>query len=241
MNIKKQVNQIVEFIQKSSILDDNIDELFAPIKDYTDTIGDIITPVKIGITAFNLSRKRKFKRFLEGFAINLKNENLTDENLIKFQKYLSNDSNLEFIAEVIESSIKSKSSKCSAIMGYYASLILSKSIDVQYQDLVMLDALTNINDMDLKNFYFLYKKLKNSKTVGFRVYDMNDEFNNFLIPKFELENTIEKLKGLQVLGYDVGGLSNVGNAWGAFEFNEYSHHFYKTIVDSKILETDSII
>lgn len=48
----------------------------------------------------------------------------------------------------------------------------------------------------------------------------------------ELEMTIDKLKNVQVFSYDIGGMNNVGNAWGAFEINENSDHLWNVITDS---------
>ncbi|WP_164489514.1 hypothetical protein [Rummeliibacillus sp. TYF005] len=65
---------------------------------------------------------------------------------------------------------------------------------------------------------------------------MQKEIENSGVNKFELENSIEKLKRLQVLGYGVGGLGNFGNAWGAFQINEYSHEFFNIIKKFEILD-----
>jgi hypothetical protein len=141
---------------------------------------------------------------------------------------------LEYIAEIIDSSIKAKSSRCSAIMGYYAGVILKELREIQYKDMVLLNALNVMNNKDLDYFCLLYERFSD-REGRLRVYDMQDEFNSLGVPVFELENTIEKLKAVQVIGYDVGGLGGVGNAWGSFKFNENSHYLYEILTKSGVM------
>ncbi|MEH6949634.1 hypothetical protein V7068_21855, partial [Bacillus sp. JJ634] len=94
-------------------------------------------------------------------------------------------------------------------------------------DMVILNALKIMNNKDLDYFCLLYEHFSNKEVpeyTSLRVHDLKEEFNSLAVPIFECENTIEKLKGVQVIGYDAGGLGGVGNAWGSFKFNENSHY-----------------
>lgn len=232
----KYINAITEFVRNLPTLDNRIDEVLEPVKDYSDTLGDLIFPVKIVLTTLTVSNKRKFRRFIKGFALNVDEGRITEEYVGKLEKYLKKEVNMEYVAEIIDSSIKAKSSRCSAIMGYYAGVLLNEFREVQYKDMVVLNALTVINNKDLEYFNLLFERFNSLRINSFRVYDMQEDINSLGVPVFEIENTIEKLKSVQVLGYDIGGISNVGNAWGAFVFNENTFYFYEVIKKSGVME-----
>ena len=116
-------------------------------------------------------------------------------------------------------------------MGYYAGLLLKNSQAINYQDTVVLNALKIMTKNDLENFLILYRAF--STTGGIiRVHDKEKEFLALGVPIFEMENTMEKMKNVQVFGYDIGGFGGVGNAWGAIKFNDNTHYFYKILLKS---------
>lgn len=49
---------------------------------------------------------------------------ITDEYMEKLNVYLKKEVNLAYIADTINKSIQTKSSKCSAMLGYYVGMIL---------------------------------------------------------------------------------------------------------------------
>jgi hypothetical protein len=93
-----------------------------------------------------------------------------------------------------------------------------------------------MNDRDLKNFIALYKFVKSSPDLmekhdkeQLRTYDIRDDLASLNIPIFNLELTIEKLKSVQAIGYDNGGFSRMGNAWGTFKYNVNSDYLFEVI------------
>ncbi|MFS0637301.1 hypothetical protein AB1K84_15485 [Mesobacillus foraminis] len=239
MSEETSIKVITDLVKHAAEWDDKIDEVFKPVKDYSETLGDVIYPVKIALSTLTLANKLKFKRFLGQFASGVSLNNMSDDYIKRLERYLKKEVNLEYIAEVIDSSIKSRSSRCSAIMGYYAGVILNELKDIQYKDMVVLNALTVMNNIDLEYFMLLFQRFSSLFTSQnlnhIRVHDMPDEFNSLGVPVFEMENTIEKLKNVQLIGYDVGGFDSVGNAWGAFKFNEYTDYFFEIINKSGVM------
>lgn len=64
-----------------------------------------------------------------------------------------------------------------------------------------------MNNMDIEYFVLLYENFfERQKTLeyGLRVYDLKEQITSLGVQVFELENTIEKMKIVQVISYDVG-------------------------------------
>lgn len=62
---------------------------------------------------------------------------------------MEDEQNLEFTAELIESSIHTKSSKCSAILGYFAAIIRTETKELEYKDYVVMNVLKTMIDKDV--------------------------------------------------------------------------------------------
>ena len=64
--------EIIEFTKQVlgnvAKLDNVIDKALEPIKDYTDTIGDIISPIKSLIAISNLKKRLTLKSFVVNYA-----------------------------------------------------------------------------------------------------------------------------------------------------------------------------
>jgi len=229
MDPKEQVNQLIELTKNvashGNEYIDRIIEQLAPIQE----IGGVAAGV---YNLWNFAKLQKFKRFLKRYAKSFQEESVTEEKIQKLKDYLKNERNLVFVSETIDNAIHAQSAVCSAILGGYAGQILAKTKEITYKDLIVINALRMLNDFDLEQFLFLYRFITNrgdGKDLSYRIYDLQTEVEELGQSPFSLEVTIEKLKNWQLLGYDVGGLSNVGNAWGAFKFNEYTHYFYEIV------------
>lgn len=234
MSDSKEIVRFTKYLNQVENFDDALDKFFEPFKDYTDTLSDIVMPVKSFITLATLAKKLKFKSFLKKYGEAIQKEEVSEDYFILLESYLQKRENFELVAEIIDSSIESKSTKCSALLGYYSAQILINLIDVEYKNLVIINALRIMVDKDLVHFIAIFKQFRSSENKKFRVHNMKEDFIKMGFPIFELENTIEKLKNIQVYGYDVGGIGNTGNAWAAFEFNQNTDHLWEVIVNSGI-------
>lgn len=231
----KSIIELTKYVNNIQKLDDEIDRIIAGYKDYAETITDIAGPVRSIISIFTLAREIKFKKFLKGFATAVNSNTVDERYLSNLERYLSLDRNLGLVAEIIDSSLEAKSSKCSLVLGYFAGDILNSSKELEYKDMVLVNSLRIMLDNDIDYFLNIYEHFKDRAfEEEIRVHDTRQEFEQFPYPIVEMENTIEKLKGVQALGYGVGGLGNVGNAWGAFKFNENSTYLY--VVLNKVLK-----
>lgn len=241
------INEIIELTKivsdKTADFDDLIDSSLEPIKDYTDTISDIVTPIKSLISIVNLRRKITLKAFLKSYSKKL-NENYefnTDE-IQKLTKYFEKEKNLQFISEIIDSALYSKSVKCSSILGVIAGKCIKAKHEFNDLDLMLINTLREINDKDIDNFILLYEyspethkdKLEvwDLYQVEFRTREIFKEENHISknVDKLSLELTIEKLKRTNALTYSEGGLGSVGNARGAFMFSSFTKELYDLII-----------
>ena len=227
----KNIIAITKFVtSKVDQINDAVDNALSPIKDYTDTLGDVVAPIRALIGFHNQARRMKLKGFLKQYAERIRSDNPSDMLVPKLEKYLSKLKNLEFIAQTIDQALAAKSVRCSCILGFFAGDILSNSIDSSYRDFLLINGLANLIDEDIANFVTLYELLSYRERVeGLRIYDMRERLDLIKVDSFQFELTVEKLKAALLLGWDVGGYGNVGNAWGGFIFNENSDYLYSLI------------
>ncbi|WP_062398889.1 hypothetical protein [Methanogenium cariaci] len=181
----------------------------------------------------------KFKAFLKFMY---SNSTFKESDRQKMYGYLENPKNCILISEIIDSAINSKSLRCSAILGYYAGKILSEQKPVEYKDHLVINGLRVMFDEDLEIFCGVYEyylkypdNYKHNDCSFARISDMMDNFDNPSFTQSDAEISFEKLKGVQLVGYDMGGTNSVGNAWGSFLFNKYSDYFYEIVKESNQL------
>jgi hypothetical protein len=231
MNNAKDIIAITKYVaSEAAHLDDVVDNTLAPIKDYTDTLGDVVAPIRALSSFYNLARRMKLKGFLRKYAERIRTDCTVGELVPKLEKYLAKLKNVELIAQTIDQAVAAKSVRCSCILGFFAGDIIANSTDASYKDSLVINGLSNLIDEDIDNFVALYEHLsKKKRNKDLRIYDMKEELMPLKIDPFQLELTVEKLKAVLLLGFDVGGYGNVGNAWGAFTFNENSDYFYSLV------------
>ncbi len=193
-------NDIIQFIENIpsnvEIIDDFIDNKLSYV-DYLDTIEELVKPLKAIRNIYGFAKKQRFKTFLKSISTQINETNFVDiNNVNKLQKYVLNDTNVDFIINTIDNSINSKSIKCSSLLGIYAGDILNKYKSIDYIDLQIIDILKNINDIELKVFKEFVQKTLN---IDEDYYVPSDILNNdnveetFLIfNKFEYYQMISR-------------------------------------------------
>ena len=190
-------------------------------------------------------KKRQFNGYLTGLFDGIHgNESISTLDPEDLNDYFNDPENLEHMSQIIDASIHSHSVKCSTILGYYAGGLLSRRILLEYKDTIVVNALRIMNDRDLKNFIALYRFVKSRPDLmaqhdkeQLRTHDMHEDLASLNIPIFDLELTIEKLKNVQAIGYDIGGYGLAGFAWGTFKFNMNSDYLFELV--SKFDEINS--
>ena len=203
-------DDIIKFIENIpsnvEIIDDFIDNKLSYV-DYLDTIEELVKPLKAIRNIYGFAKKQKFKIFLKSISTQINETNFVDiNNVNKLQKYVLNDTNVDFIINTIDNSINSKSIKCSSLLGIYAGNILNKYKNIDYIDLQIIDILKNINDIELNVFKEFVQKTLN---IGEDYYVPSDILNidnveeTFLIfNKFESYQMISRPNHLTVRDID---------------------------------------
>ncbi|MBQ0139986.1 MAG: hypothetical protein KBT36_11850 [Kurthia sp.] len=235
-------NEIIEFTKNawdgSVELATRFNNLIGPIAPILDATAVIVPGAQLMVkglqSCVQISSRIRLNSFLKNFAMTADGEGVTEEQMRKMWKYLNDEKTLIYISDLIASSVQSQSADCSGVMGYYAGSLLKNSQAINYQDMVVLNALKIMTKNDLENFLKLYGVFSNSDGI-IRVFNKEREFQEFGVPIFEMENTMEKMKNVQVFGYDIGGIGGVGNAWGAFKVNDNTHYFYNILMKSGVV------
>lgn len=182
-------------IENINNIDDLIDSYFEPVKDITDTAEDIFSPIKAIHSLYTLNKKRKFKNFLKSYAINLNPSSFDLKNTERLKIYLKDEKNFNFLNNVIESAVNSKSIFGSIILGHYAACILSEEKILTFKELLIVDGLRELNDYELSSFIKIYDVADLSKMVYFEQLKIKGS-------KFFCELTIEKLIQLRWIEKD---------------------------------------
>lgn len=239
-------DEIIEFTEvvlaKFSDLDDIIDKSLEPIKDYTDTFGDLIAPVKTFMNIFSLSKKMAFKSFIKSYSKCLTTDYVLDEKeKLKLESYFKKKENVHWVSEIIDNAIQAKSLKSSAVLGLIAGKIIKNKTLLNDADIILVNSLKEMTDIDIENFMELYFQVETHysgatsslKTIyEFEIrtkefYEINNWAGKIKTEKDSLDLTVEKLKRTGALSYGEGGLNSYGNARGAFMINQVT----KILVD----------
>lgn len=241
-------DEIIKFtkhaLDNAAKIDDLIDKALDPIKDYTDTVGDLITPAKSLIAIFNLKKRLTFRTFVINYAKYLYgNYKINDEETLKLQLYLKDKKNLSYISDIIDNAVNSKSLKASALLGAIAGKVIKEKQELTYDHLSIIDTLRILTDYDISNFIILYEYLptigtSHDQTDEYRTRDFYDSENPkpIQLERNSLELTIEKMKRTNGLTYNEGGIGQSGYAKGCFEINEVTKELYRIIKKTQTVE-----
>lgn len=245
MNVGQEIINFTKVaLDKVAEIDDIIDGAIEPIKDYTDTLEDIIAPVKSLVAIANLKRKITLKVFIVNYANQLYGSyEINEKETIKLQNFFNNKKNIIYIADIIDNALNAKSLKSTALLAIIAGKIIKDKMTLDYEDLSVIDSLRVMTDIDIENFIILFEYLPIAKTINdaSEEYRIKDFFNqagylDIGVNREALELTVEKLKRTNGLTYGVGGIGSAGNARGAFKISKISKKLYKLIKDTKIID-----
>lgn len=224
-NIIDISKKIIENIEN---IDDLIDSYFDPVKDITETAGDIFSPIKAIHSLYTFNKKRKFKKFLKSYALSLNPDTFNLKNTERLKQYLRNEKNFNFLNSTIENALNSKSEYGSIILGHYAAQILSEEQIITFKELLIVEGLKELNDYEISCFTQIYSVADLSKMIHFA--QLNIESS-----KFFCELTIDKLIQLRWIEKDHNtylGSSKSHN----FTSTEIAEEVFFLIKDSEIYE-----
>lgn len=240
--------EIIEFtkqvISNVAKIDDVIDKALAPIKDYTDTIEDIVTPIKSLIAISNLKKRLTLKSFVINYANQLfDNYEIDEAETLKLQNFFKDKKNITYISDIIDNAINAKSLKATAILGAIAGQLIKEKSELNYDYLSVIDTLRIMTDFDIDNFIVLYEYLltvgtSHAQTNEYRTRDFYDKENQnkIQLDKNSLELTIEKMKRTNGLTYNEGGIGQSGNSKGSFEIDNTTKELYRLFKTTQIVE-----
>lgn len=224
-NIIEINKKIIDNIEN---LDDLIDSYFEPFKDLTETATDIFSPIKAIHSLYTFNKKRKFKKFLKSYTLNLNQDTFNLKNTERLKQYLSNEKNFNFLNNTIENALNSKSVYGSILLGHYAAKILSTEQIITFKELIIIEGLKELNDYEISSFTKIFSVADLSKMVYFAQLNLNGS-------KLFCELTIEKLIQLRWIDKDyttyMGSTKNHN-----FTSTEIAEEVFFLIKDSEIYD-----
>lgn len=236
---KEEIIKFTEEVAKNiNNIDDWIDEKLFIYKDMSDTLEDIIKPLNTVHTIWTIHKRNKVKMFCKKYANKINSSDIIDEETIcKLKTYMEKEKNFEFISNIIDAGVNSKSKLCSGILGFLAGKVLNEYIEFNYVDLTIIEALKIMNDIDIGNFISLYEGVKYNDKIneyGFELIGLTIRKNYYSDFDY-LYLTIEKLKSVQVIINGsvkmYCGTSPILNC-----FTECTDNLYNLIKECKLLD-----
>ena len=211
----------------------NICEGYSQIKenilneDIVEWLGDINKGVKI----FNIFRSKysiyKFDRFLKGFNYN----NCNDNDVSRLIEYLKSDEKVEFVASTFDKILSSNSKKSCYIMGMLFSEIVekNKSENITKSDLMIINALSLMNDCDIESFVYLYSSIEESNKEYIITDEMKIDYKNkYNISDLDLKLSLNTMQNASLV--EKGSNYNEQNELLTFDelkFTKLSEKLYK--------------
>ena len=201
--------------------------LLEPIKDISDAVEEVVGPVKSMMAIHTLRKKMQFKSFLKGYYKKLGLDDSDHAELTeRLETHLKDEKNVDTLSRILESALASRSLESTKVLGYVASKHMTEPNKFDFLDEILVNALPQLSDFDLrtakilvlKHHYYKLPEEDEPYTTEYRIRDIikrSPELTyEFDAPKFKV--SIEKLKREQILDYGGGGIGSVGNARGAF-------------------------
>lgn len=215
-----------KLLQNVNDIDDIVDSYFEPFKDLTDTAEDIFTPIKVVHSLYTFNKKRKFKSFLKSYAQSLNSSKFDSLDTNRLLKYLEKEKNFNFIYEIIDGAINSKSKFCSSLLGSYAGNILKETPNIGFKEILVLEALREINDYELSLFTKVYSIIDFKNIVSLENY--GKKFSNV----FLYELMIQKMISLRV--FEKAPILASGRPKASFKSTEIAEDIFFLIKDMDI-------
>lgn len=242
VNIAEETNEesrliidIFKVMSNVEKIDDILDNILEPLNDYTDTLDDLIAPIRQMKKVFNVAKKIKVKNYAKEYAKTVNaGKQLEREQVLKLEEYMKNDKNRGFMAEVIDCAINAKSNKCASVLGYYSGKILSELINLEYKDTISINALREMNDYELASFIKIYKKCSTIRIEEGSRYFFID-VSEFREESEYINIQFSKLKKLQVFSEDTHTRLDGGGNFIKGCLNQVSDYLYNIIIDSNII------
>ena len=134
----------------------------------------------------------RFKLFIKGL-----NLNSNEESIQKLINYVDNKDKAEFIISTFEKILLSNSKLACCVMGIMLNDICNTNKNISQENLVILQALSMMNDFDIKNFTHLMSISpwgKNQKSKTIKISDIQGCVNKYNDTAQGIELTINLLE-----------------------------------------------
>lgn len=193
-SISEQLSTVMDKVNECS-------ENYADLKDLiinedtTELIGDSIKILELLNNSRKLYSLTKFKFFLKGINF----ETISEENLQKLIDYVDNNDKAEFITNTFDKILSANSKIACCVMGLLVREMSLKKREVQQSDLMLIQALSIMNDFDIKNFVHLmeiekWKEGRNFKSIDKKV--IKSFIEKYNVSEFDLDLSLQiMLKG----------------------------------------------
>ena len=179
----------------------------------------------------------KFKHFIKG----LNNNDISKQDIDKLIKYMDNQKKAEFIYSTMKKIVNSNSKICCYIMGLLFNDITKKDREINQIDIALINALGELNDFDINNFYQLlniyYKtNIQKSKGKYINVSAINKYSKELQINIDELTLTTEKCDKYQIFNRETDANLNIDEDDVGSSQLDYDDDYKITVLGKKLYD-----
>lgn len=215
--VKKEFSFSNDYSELKDLLDDNLELISDSVK--------VLNLLRRGYSQL------KFKSFLKGFNI----ENPEDGDIKRLIDYIDNKEKSEFIASTFDKILTSNSKIACYIMGLLFNEISKDNRNIEQSDLVLINALSRMNDYDIENFVHLFSIIQcNNNYDTLKITDgmkskLKVHYNVSDLNLYLSLNTMFNVGLLETRLYDINDEGNfsIHNFDSSYFFNLLSAELYK--------------
>lgn len=199
--MKNKINDVIsqvndKILEYSKIYKDNKDALIDT--NALELFDDISKGIKLIHTIGKTFDLIKFNKFLKGLG---KGE-IREEDIEKLVNYIDNSSKADFIAQTFKKIVVSNSKNACCLLGLLYFEVVDKNKEINYEELIIYDALDKINDIDIDIFYELFRSFKLKEGEFITDEQIKAFVDNANISKSSVEVCLQKLGQLSLFKYD---------------------------------------
>lgn len=135
-----------------------------PSADLVDKLDPYAAAIRGVSSLWESLNRARFKKYHEAYwkEVSKEGDEIKREAKVnEFKKRLEKESNLGFILEALRSAVQKNSTYSSIVLGTMTGMIVRNQKEVSAEDLILLQAIEEINDFELRTVIHFFERIQN--------------------------------------------------------------------------------
>lgn len=165
------------------------------LSELKDIGSDVTGLISFAHKTLKIIKQKKFKMFLSGFS---GNKDVQPEMIEKLNKYLLNETNIEYLSNTFNKVLQSNSMRACKVMGVMFNDIVNSESEIKMEHLISIKALGELFDEDIENFISLNKLRAESKSGNIYLSNVKEYVESKFLNYENMILSLEKMTSLQL-------------------------------------------